>query len=1024
MNTTQATTRSQNPIHHPKYKDFFVDLYGEDEYQTLNELDVELQSSTRKKSNKTVFLLHGITGSSLGDPDQFLDPFDVIWISPFRMIKGDLKRLKFPDTKKRPIVTHGFLPFGYNRFCSTLGKRFNIIKYAYDWRKPLSVLGQELSDALEKCKDKDISIVAHSMGGLVVRAALDDTKKKFPNVKRIITLGTPHRGSYAPLSAIRGTGKLLRKVARIIPSQTAEDIAKTSLRTMPGFYDLLPFDDAPHLYQARNWPKSGPRPMQRLLDESKSIHQKIAGVDDRFTLIIGNGTKTLVGAKLSDTSDQFDLSYNFEGDGSVPFDFAHPKNKQVTKIYYTDAEHGAMPGNKKILEAVIDIIGDRPVKSLSKTHSTRSKTKTEIIRSNEVEYRADADAALDQFEDDSAQSLVAAMSDFIRIDEPPETTQTEAMSVQPTTAIRTESRLKTSSIDQNAITYYLGGEMERRPFELNLFSGDIREADCRAYAFGIYEGVHPGGAGSVLNQSVDGQISEMFERGMLDARVGGITILPVSRRLVRAEYIIMVGLGLPDGNQEAVTIAAQNLVRYLIKTRTEDCALVLMGSMSGLSTDKSLRDILSGCFMAIADEPDSDMFRGLTICEYNDEKFVELQECAPATAREAANSVSNLRLTLHQKTIKASKASDTRKAFLTTLETREESTVFITAKLEKISASDYELKLNMLGDEALASTQEISHNFKIKDFDELIQGIREGTPPGSRTKLNKLGTDLTNLIFSKEIREVYNTIADHPIVVQQNELATRIPWEILPTRPGYLYPALEAGLSRHLMIQSDSISKHSNQGRHNDDPLSVLIIGDPTSDLDGADIEAKNIYDMLRELDRNIPVTYLRQGQATKSEILRKLRNGRYDILHYAGHAAFEEDARWRSGIICAGGEVMTGRDLTQLTQLPTVMLFNACESAKVRKKQIRQIPDYRGSFAEAAIRAGISHYIGTYWNVGDKDAVTFAKTFYDELSKGEMIGTAIVRARQEVKNLSSRTVDWLNYIHYGNRRFRMKLKR
>jgi len=938
MSNITTAEQEKNPIYDLKYRDFFIDLYGEEEYRSLTEIEVETQTSTRKKSNKTIFLLHGITGSSLGDPKQFLDPFDVIWISPFRMIQGDLKRLKFPDTKKHPIVTHGFLPFGYNRFCKTLGKEFKIVKYAYDWRKPLHVLGQELSEALKSRKEKDITVVAHSMGGLVVRAALDDKKRKFPNVRKIITLGTPHRGSYAPLTAIRGTGKLLRKISKIIPGQSAEDIANSALRTMPGFYDLLPFDDAPHLYKARNWPKTGPRPMQRLLDEANSIHQNIAGVDDRFTLIIGHGSKTIISAKLSKSSDQFDLTYNFEGDGSVPFEFAHPKKQQLTKIYYTDAEHGAMPGNRDIIKAVSDIIHEKSVTSLSESRETRSVEKVQNFRSTEAEQIAEIDAELDKIEDNTSQSLVAAMSEFIRIDEPAETEPRRELPVQPQTAQKTERKTQSPSIDQNAITYYLGGEMERRPFELNLFSGDIREADCRAYAFGIYEGVHPGGAGSVLNQSVDGQINEMFERGMLDARVGGITILPVSRRLVRAEYIIMVGLGLPDGNKEAVTVAAQNLVRYLIKTRTEDCALVLMGSMSGLSTDKSLKDILTGCFMAIADEPGSDMFRGLTICEYNDNKFGELQACAPATAREAANSISNLRLTLHQKTIIGSKASDTRKVFLTKTDKDEKSTVFITAKLEKVSASEYELKLNMLGDDALASTQEISHNFGIKAFDDLIKSIREGTPPKSRAKLNKLGTDLSNLIFSKEIQDVYNKIGEHPIVVQQNELATRIPWEILPTRPGYLYPALEAGLSRHLMIQSDSISKHSNHGRHNEDPLSVLIIGDPTSDLEGADTEAQNIYNMLRELDRNIPITYLRQGQATKLEILRKLRNEQFDFLHYAGHAAFEQNERWRSGIICAGGDVLTGRDLTQLTQLPTVMLFNACESAKVRQKQIRQI--------------------------------------------------------------------------------------
>jgi len=81
----------------PKYKDFFVSLYGQEEYDALKNLDEEARNlKTRKKSKKTVFVLHGITGSTLGDPDQILDPFDIIWIGPTRIIGGDLKHLKYP----------------------------------------------------------------------------------------------------------------------------------------------------------------------------------------------------------------------------------------------------------------------------------------------------------------------------------------------------------------------------------------------------------------------------------------------------------------------------------------------------------------------------------------------------------------------------------------------------------------------------------------------------------------------------------------------------------------------------------------------------------------------------------------------------------------------------------------------------------------------------------------------------------------------------------------------------------------
>ena len=581
-----------------------------------------------------------------------------------------------------------------------------------------------------------------------------------------------------------------------------------------------------------------------------------------------------------------------------------------------------------------------------------------------------------------------------------------------------------SEIDLQALTYYLGGELERRPFELNLFSGDIRDADCRAYAFGIYEGIPPGGAGMVLNRAVDGQINEMFERGMLDARIGGISILPVARRLVRAEFIVTVGLGLPDGNEDALASATQNLVRYLIKTRAEDCALVLMGSKSGLSKAESIRGILTGCFRALADEPDSDMFRGLTLCEYDPETFLELQECAASMAREAAERIKDIRLTLHQKTIIGTDAAESRRALVSEAsDEKYESSVFITAKLEKFSAKEYELRMNILGDDALASTQEISHFFSVEAFNKLTKSIREGKPPKPRTKMLKIGTDIADLIFTKKVREIFNQVGRKPIIVQQNPLATRIPWEILPTQPAGRFPCLEGGLSRHLLIQTDSVSKHMNQRRHTDTPLSVLIIGDPTSDLGGADREAQMIYEALRKIVGDRYIEFLRQEDATKTNILDALRSGRYDMLHYAGHAAYEENERWRSGIKCAGGQILTGRDLAQLSQLPAVMVFNACESAQVRAAQKKQNSDFQGSFAEAAILAGISHYVGTYWQVNDLDAVSFAETFYEEMSKGEMIGHALVKARKAVQDRAPSTVDWLNYIHYGNRLFRMKIK-
>ena len=116
MSEIKTTPILAGAIEDPTYRDFFRDLYGEDEFAALEALRGTTLERGKKKSSKTVIILHGIMGSSLGDPNQILDPFDTIWMSIPRIIKGDLIRLKYPDTKKRPIETHGFLPFGYNRF--------------------------------------------------------------------------------------------------------------------------------------------------------------------------------------------------------------------------------------------------------------------------------------------------------------------------------------------------------------------------------------------------------------------------------------------------------------------------------------------------------------------------------------------------------------------------------------------------------------------------------------------------------------------------------------------------------------------------------------------------------------------------------------------------------------------------------------------------------------------------------------------------------------------------------------------
>lgn len=1008
----------------PDYESFLIDLYGEVELSALRELRAATQQSqTRRGNDVTVFMLPGITGSSLGNPDSFWNPFDIIWIKASRIGFGHLEQLKYPDTNKEKIVSHGLLMFGYTRFCLTLNHHFQTVPHHYDWRRPLDDLGKDLANAIEAHPSDKVVIVAHSMGGMVTRAAL--AHSRLEKVKKVITLGTPHHGSFSPVRAIRGTNRLLRKVAKYIPGQSAEDIADRAMKTMPGFYDLLPFKSFfgdQHLFDKSRWPENRPSPMSTRLENADRYQRNgIAPADPaRFTSIIGRGHKTLVGAHLVD--GRFDFDESLDGDGAVPFASAHPFGIENGDTYYTYAEHGAMPGDRDVLDAVIALVNNRPVTSLRK--DPPQLVRAGIVTRSEADLVDEIESSLDEAEGEM-ESLKLAMSEFIRVDEPARaarpsaSSELEHKSAEATSSIPPLSRFGRTKI------YHATSEPEKsygRTFELRIMSGDIQDADCRAYAFGIYEGVPPGGAAHSLDPAVDGQINEMFERGMLDARVGGVAVLPVARRLVRAEFVIAVGLGRPGQTEESIAAASQNLVRYLIKARAEDCAIVLMGTHSGFSTTRSLRGILTGCFKAISDEPDSDHFRGITICEYDESKFDELRVVAEAAVEEAARAAPGTDLTIHQKMFKGAKAEEERRALVSHVKDSYKPSIFLTAELNEVSSSELELSLNILGDSSLASTQKMVHIFDRAQFERIIAGIYVGRSPGTRDNLLRLSDEINDFVLSDEMKEALARTSDLPIVVQLNPLATRIPWELIQREQG-TYSAIEVGISRHLRTHTGSVSKYTNARRHSDDALSVLIIGDPTSDLSGALSEATNIYNTLNLLIENpADLKFLKQGEATRANILGALDSGRFDMIHYAGHAAFNEGERWRSGIKCADGAILNARDLAGLSQLPAVMIFNACESAMVRSAQERQQVDFQGSFAEAAITAGISHYIGTYWQVGDADAASFAEVFYAQMMSGRMIGDAIVEARNAIYGRPG-SVDWLNYIHYGNRLFRMKIR-
>ena len=205
--------------------------------------------------------------------------------------------------------------------------------------------------------------------------------------------------------------------------------------------------------------------------------------------------------------------------------------------------------------------------------------------------------------------------------------------------------------------------------------------------------------------------------------------------------------------------------------------------------------------------------------------------------------------------------------------------------------------------------------------------------------------------------------------------------------------------------------------------MRLLLVVNPLGDLDGADREGKRIM-QLAGSTAGIDVTPLLRKDATKAAILSALRTGKYDCVHYAGHAFFDPQGPSRSGLICAGREILSGADLLSISNLPFLVFFNACEAGRVRgrpaaaKRASVQVSQSYG-VAEALMRGGIANFMSTYWPVGDAAAETFASTFYKSVLAGAPIGSALLEGRKAVRDAGDR--DWADYILYGNFDFVLK---
>jgi outer membrane protein assembly factor BamB len=341
-----------------------------------------------------------------------------VWVNEAEAIKPgdddyfDILRMK-PDglTSEAELETTGNLVGGsyqatIDYFVSqgyTMGQ--DLFVFPYDWRRDIITTKPLLDQKIEEIKahtgKSQVDIIAHSMGGLVARYYISDSSK-LPNVRKLITVGTPYLGSVEMYKQLLHGGCLTRKELQDLPLPCIginPSEAKDVMQNYISGYEISPTREYYHFYTSSlpfyPYPILDGRDIdnnditgQLTYDQTKSLFTNLQKNISLITyaenfhqisqqyptcticyMIVGSGQPTLgqiiekyainfLGIKISKTDY---LMIN--GDQTVPlysaalYDPLKNMNlKGSTKIYYSNQSHSDLMSDMSTLAQMKSLI--------------------------------------------------------------------------------------------------------------------------------------------------------------------------------------------------------------------------------------------------------------------------------------------------------------------------------------------------------------------------------------------------------------------------------------------------------------------------------------------------------------------------------------------------------------------------------------------------------------------------------------------------------------------------------------------